>query len=134
MSAATILARGRLAAERNMVDTCLIEHLTSQTTDQASGVVTEYYATLYNGVCRVQQSNLGAVATPHRIGEATVRLLAMEIQVPVVGTEGADAEDRITILTCVHDTDLVGKVFHIKGVAHKTHATARRFQCQQATS
>lgn len=134
MSEASILARGRAAVARLMVDTCQIKRLASQYTDPSTGITTDTMTTLYTGACRVQQSTLGAVQTPHNVGEAVIRLLAMEIQLPSVGTEGLQAEDQVTILTSLHDADLVGRTFRIKGLAHKSQAISRRVQCQELTS
>ncbi len=50
----------------------------------------------------------------------------MTARVPQVG-------DEIEITASVHDADLLGRVFRIHDLAHKTHATARRVQCVERT-
>lgn len=131
MSAASVLARGRAAAEALMVDACTIQHQTGTTTDRLTGRTSPVYATVYTGACRVQQ----AVALGSRVeaGEVEPVLLRLEVQLPVVGTEGIERGDLVTITASVHDADLVGRVFRVRDVHHKTHATARRIQAEETT-
>lgn len=130
---APALARGRVAAESLMVDTCTITRVTGETTNEDTGVVTPTTSTVYTGKCRVQQSQLGADSTPSDPGEAEVRLVAFEVQLPMTVT-GVRVSDRVTVTASVHDEDLVDRVFTVLGVAHKTHATARRLQCQEVVT
>lgn len=131
MSAASALARGRTAAQALMVDTCLIRHQTGSTTDRSTGVITPTYATVYTGRCRVQQ----ALAQGARVeaGEVEPVLLRLEVQLPVVGTVGIERGDLVTITACAHDVDLVNRVFRVRDLHHKTHATARRIQVEETT-
>ena len=133
MSAASVLARGRRAAERLMVDTCTIRRVTGETTDPDSGDVTPTYSTLYQGKCRVQQSAQGASASPQDAGEDYALMLRLEVQVPM-SVVGIQTEDEITIDTSAHDPDLPGRVFLARDLAHKTHATARRVGVVERTS
>lgn len=130
MSAASVLARGRAAAEALMVDACTIRRVTSQSTG-AGGVVTPTYSTLYTGKCRVQQDK--AQAQQQDPGEAAVLMLRLEIQLPMSVT-GLQAEDVVTITASAHDPDLVGRVFIIRDLAHASHKTARRVQVMEKTS
>lgn len=127
---APALARGRAAAESLMVDTCTITRTTGETTNEDTGVVTPTTATVYTGRCRIQQSQLGADSTPSDPGEAYVRLVAFELQVPM-SVVGLRVQDVITITASALDPDLVGRAFNVLGLAHKTHATARRVQVQE---
>lgn len=130
MSAASVLARGRAAAEALMVDTCTICRITDESTG-SGGVVTPNFTTLYTGKCRVQQ--VRAKANEVDAGEAYLLMLQLEVQLPMSVT-GLQAEDQVTVTASVHDADLVGRVFFIRDLAHKTHATARRVQVQEKTS
>lgn len=130
---APALARGRALAEQLMVDACTITRVTGESTDDDTGAVTPTTATVYTGRCRVQQSQLGADSTPSDPGEAYVRLVAYEVQVPM-SVDGVRVSDRIAITASVHDEDLVGRVFVVLGPSHKTHATARRLQCQEVAT
>jgi hypothetical protein len=131
MSAASVLARGRSAAQALMVDTCTIRHQVSTSTSPLDGHTYPQYETVYSGQCRVQQ----ALAQGARVeaGEVEPVLLRLEVQLPVVGTEGLERGDLVTITTCVHDADLVDREFRIRDLHHKTHATARRIQVEEVT-
>jgi hypothetical protein len=131
MSAASVLARGRAAAEALMVDACTIRRITSSSTNETTGEVTPTYSTIYAGKCRVQQQ--AATASGQDAGEAYVLMLALTLQVPMSVT-GVRTEDEVTITASVHDPDLVNRVFLVKDLAHKTHATARRIGCTERTS
>jgi hypothetical protein len=130
MSAASVLARGRAAAEALMVDACVIRRVTGESTGPG-GVVTPDYSTLYTGRCRVQQ--VRAKANEVDAGEAYTLMLQLEIQLPMSVT-GLQTEDQVTVTASVHDADLVGRVFLVRDLAHKTHATSRRVQVQERTS
>lgn len=127
------LARGRQAAESLMVDTCTIRRRgPGEHTDPLTGVVTPSWQPIYSGKCRVQQSALGAASSPADVGEAAVRLVAFELQLPMTAVGLAEG-DEVTITASVLDEDLDGRVFTVIGLAHKTHATARRVQVQEVT-
>jgi hypothetical protein len=134
VSAATALARGRAAAQALMVDACTVKRKTGEATDRDSGQTTPTWTTLYTGACRVQQSQLGAASTPADPGEAAVRLVAYELQLPVAGTAGIREGDVATITASALDADLVGRVFTVTGTAHATHKTARRLQVQEVAT
>lgn len=131
MSAASVLARGRAAAERLMVDECTIRRRTGETTDPDSGVITPTYDTVYEGRCRVQQP--AAQATEESPGEQHALMLRLEVHLPMNVT-GIEADDEVTITASVHDPDLPGRVFVVRDLAHKSHATARRLGVQERTS
>jgi hypothetical protein len=124
------LARGRAAAESLMVDTCTIRRQIGEQTNRDEGTTTPQWDTVYSGRCRVQQTQLGAASTPADPGEAAVRLLAFELQIPMAAI-GLREGDVATIDTSVHDQDLPGRVLTVVGLAHKTHATSRRLQVQE---
>lgn len=127
------LMRGRALAEQLMVDTCTVTRITGESTNEDTGVVTPTTSTVYTGRCRVQQSQLGADSTPADPGEAYVRLVAFEMQLPM-SVVGLRIGDVITITASALDPDLVGRAFNILGLAHKTHATARRIQVQEVAT
>lgn len=131
MTVARVLAAGRRAAEALMVDECVIRRRTGETTDDESGVVTPTYTTVYAGRCRVQQPS--ATAQERESGEAALLMLRFELQVPM-SVIGVAADDEVEITASVHDPDLVGRQFVVRGLAHKTHATARRMQVEERTS
>ncbi len=124
MSRDALLTRGRQAAEAGMADACAIRRLTGGTTDPLTGVPSPTYTDLYAGKCRVQQTV--ALARPHEVGEDRVLVVRFELQLPVVGTEGLQVDDIVTITSSVRDADLTGRVFLVFELTHKSEATARR--------
>lgn len=46
---------------------------------------------------------------------------------------GLEAGDEITITAATFDADLTGRLFKIRDLMHKTHATARRVQIIEKT-
>lgn len=126
MSAHSAILRGRAAAEALMADTVTIRRVTGSATDPETGVITPTYTTIYSGICKVQQS--APATTPTTVGEAAVYLGQLQLHLPVTSTTGNVAPDDLaTIDTCDLDPALVGKTFHLRGPAHKSYATARRF-------
>lgn len=133
MSRASVLARGRAAAELSMQDACIIRRRNaSGTTDPVTGYPTQTYDDVYTGRCRVQQATRGQ-ADRQDVGQDSLLLLRVEVQLPVVGSEGLAVGDEVTITAAVNDADLVGRVFVIHDLAHKSEATARRVQCTERT-
>lgn len=129
MSVASALARGRAAAERLMVDTCVIRREAGRTGD-ADGVVTKTYTQLYSGRCRFQQP--GGQARASDAGETYTLMLRLEVQLPMTAG-GFEPGDEVLPDTSV-DADLPGRVFLVRELAHKTHATARRLGLEERTS
>ena len=115
-----------------MTDACTIRRPSGAgTTDPNTGYPTQTYTNLYAGKCRIQQHQ--ATADRKEVGEDSLMLLRLEVQLPVAGTEGLNVGDEITMTAATNDTDLVGRVFRIHDLAHKTEATARRVQCIERT-
>jgi hypothetical protein len=115
-----------------MVDTCTIRRLASTSTDAETGVITPTYTTIYSGACKVQQRST-AQARPHDLGEATVFVAPLELHLPVTVT-GVASDDLVNITASVHDPDLPGRSWHIRELAHKSFASARRFSMIEVTS
>jgi hypothetical protein len=118
-----LLGRARAAALRGMADTCTIRRRTGAGSVGADGKVTPAYTTLYTGQCRVQQ--VTAEPTPADPGEDRELLVRLTVQLPISVT-GLQAADEITVTASENDPDLVGRVFLVNGLHHKTHATSRR--------
>jgi hypothetical protein len=126
MSAASTALRGRQKALELMTDSCTVQHLTGSSTDQETGVVTPTYTSVYSGVCKVQQSN--PATTPTDIGQAAVFVGQLVLHLPVTdGSALVAPDDLVTVTACALDASLVGKTFRLRGPAHKSYATARRF-------
>jgi hypothetical protein len=130
MSRETVLARGQGKAVASMVDTCTIRRKTGSVTNQDTGAPTPTWANLYAGACRVQQGI--AQADQRDVGEDYQLMLRLVVQLPVTVT-GLKVLDEITI-TASRDADLVGRVFLIRDLMHKTDETARRVGVTERTS
>lgn len=130
MTRASVLARGRAAALAGMVDTCTIVRVANGAVDENTGRIAQTEQTIYSGVCRVQ--NQRAQSRAEEVGEDRALLLPMEIQLPATVT-GLCVGDRITITASINDADLVGRVFMVRDLAHKSEATARRVRVEEVT-
>jgi hypothetical protein len=130
LNPAPALARGRLAAESLMVDTCTIRRRSAPITSTIDASVTYTTTTVYSGKCRFQQQ--AADARTEDAGEAYLRLLRLEVQLPM-SVVGVQALDEVTCDTSVLDPDLPGRVFLVRDLAHKTHATSRRIRVEERT-
>lgn len=130
MSRAALVARAKIAAEKGMVDTCSIRRGADGGTDGSGNVVTTW-TSLYTGRCRVQQSP--GQASSQNPGESYQLLLRLEVQLPM-SVIGLHVGDEITITAAVRDADLVGRVFLIRDLAHKSDASARRVGVTERTS
>jgi len=130
----TVLAAGRAAAAVGFGDACTIERRTGEpVTNPLTGDVTQAMQSIYVGVCRVQQA-AAPWAGPSTVGQAGIGLAALEIQLPVVGSEGVTLNDVVTVTACRHDTDLVGKKFTVQGAHHASEKTTRRLPLMEILS
>ncbi|MCX5066908.1 DUF6093 family protein [Micromonospora lupini] len=130
MSVDQLLADGRAFAESLMVDTCSIRRVTGEGSDDDGNVI-KTYEPLYAGKCRIQQH--AGQAAQADAGEDFQLMLRLEVQLPMT-VVGLDVGDEITVTASVHDPDLPGRVFLIRDLAHKTHATARRVGVTERTT
>lgn len=132
MSRESVLARGQAAAEAGMADACTIRReSTGDTTNPVTGVGATTYTTLYTGQCRVQQQ--AVIARPHDVGEDKIWMVRFDLQLPVATTAGLQVGDQVTITAAVNDPDLVGRVFAVNELAHKSEATSRRIGIIEVT-
>jgi hypothetical protein len=130
-TAAAAVATGRRAAESLMVDTCVIRRTTSESTDRLTGHTLAITSVVYNGRCRIQQRVVPNQET--ELADAEVVVVARDLQLPVATSVGVRAGDEVEMTACVHDEDLVGRRFRIRGEHTKTHATARRLAVEEVT-
>lgn len=130
MTRDSALTRGRALAEGGMVDTCTIRRRTGSSTDPDTGASIPVYTALYAGPCRVQQA--APQAQQGDVGQNYLLLLKLEVQLPM-SVVGLEVGDEVTIVTAAYDADLVGRVFTVRDLMHKTHATARRVQVLEKT-
>jgi hypothetical protein len=122
------LASQQRRAERMMVDECAIFRKTGTTTDPNTGAVVDSYATVHTGKCRVRMQS--SWATDRTAGEQPITVSRYMLQIPVSVT-GVEIGDLVDI-TESKDPDLVGHRIRIDGPFGQTHATARRYICEEA--
>jgi hypothetical protein len=130
MSRDSALARGQAAALAGMVDACTIRRPGTPVLDDFSGTTTPAWTAMYAGQCRVQQGI--AQADEQDTGEDYQLRLRLVVQLPVSVT-GLEVGDEIT-MTASRDADLVGRVFLIRDLMHKTDETARRVGVTERTA
>lgn len=135
MSRELAVAFGRSEAGSGFIDTCYVERRGAAVTNDLDGSVTYPMTPIYGTAaapapCRFQQS-AAPWAGPATVGQAGIGLSALEIQLPVVGSEGITKDDVAVCVTCVDDSDLVGKRFSIQGAHHASHKTTRRLPLQE---
>jgi hypothetical protein len=135
MSRESVLARGRAFFAPGTVDSCIIDRVTAESTNTTTGVVTKTYGlTVYTGPCRMKMGAALATRRIRTVGEAALRIASAELQLPVVGSEGVLADDRVRITASPHDSDLVGQVFFVVGEHHGTWITSRRLAISEVLS
>lgn len=130
MSRASVLARGRTAAQAGMVDACTIVRVTGTTTDPDTGEVSETTSQVYSGPCRLQERG----GYPRDIAVAPDQpqlAVARELQLPIATSGSVRAGDRATITASANDSASVGRRFWLRGQPSKTDATARRFHTEE---
>lgn len=131
IDASRVLSRAQAAALALMVDTGRVRRRIGESTDPDTGIITPTYSVIYAGPCKVQQTR--AIARPEVIGEAGVFVARLELHVPVSVT-GIQSDDLFDLTAVGHDQDLLGRVWHVRELAHKTWPSARRYSLVEVTS
>lgn len=118
-----------------MLNACTVGTPTGTITNETTGVVTVTYTDVYGptiapyyGKCKVQ-STTGTPATP-TVGGATFTVLRSEVHFPV-GAFTPDDGQVVTITACALDPLLVGRVFRVVSLLHKSQATAYRLGVEE---
>jgi hypothetical protein len=129
MSVASVLARGRAAAEQLMVDTCLIERHTGRVFNSVTGVYDDVWTQVYSGPCRVKGGARSSGGRDAEFGEHEATLHAYEIRLPWDTTPEIKREDRLTVTTS-DDTWVIGRLLEIVDVAFSGTTTSRRIAAE----
>ena len=124
---ASVLPMLRASAESMMLDTAAVENLTGFTID-ANGAEIPSFVTVYSGKCRVQ-ADARREATPVA-GGATFTVQRDHIDFPVGSFLPAIAQ-VITIKSAALDPYLVGRVYRVTSLLHKSQATAYRLVVEE---
>ena len=130
MSAASVLVRGRQAAEALMVDACTITRVTGQTTNTQTAAITPTTATVYTGKCRLQQQ--GRMSRPTTVAEEYVFQTQRELQLPMSVT-GVRINDIVTVTASALDPDSAGRTYWVRELFDKTHGTSRRIGIEEVS-
>lgn len=128
MSAASLLARGRAAAARLMVDTCTVKYQSGTSFNNTSGVDEPTYTTRFTSACKVQER--GVQSTEREAGGREATLVRTTIHLPI-SAGAVEVDDLVTITASVHDSQLVGRVFRVLAPVGKSFATARRIEVEE---
>ena len=123
MSAVSASLRGREAAESLMVDACTVTRPGPVVTDPVTGNVTPSSTPAYTGACKVQQT-ISQASNPTAGGHAFT-IQDSRVDVPV-SAGPLKVNDVVTITASVLDPQLVGTVFRVVELFHKSMATAQR--------
>lgn len=134
MPLASVLARGRAAAEARMTDACTIRRGSGTVYDDTTGTTTPTWTDLYAGACRLKQPSSGSNSVGGTtVGEAQVLLQQPELHLPI-SADLLRPGDEVTITGSATDPALPGRVFHIRAVPAHSQATARRYGVTERTS
>jgi len=137
MSARAAVLRGREAAEALMIDTCEVRRPGGQTTDPDTGEVSTSGPVVYGpespekGKCKVQQTI--AQSSKPEAGGLVFTVQDARIDFPV-SAGPFHVNDVATLKTSELDPQLVGRMFRIVEVFHKSMATAQRTRVEEITS
>lgn len=127
MSALAAVMRGRARAETLMLDTCVIDSVTDNSTDPTTAVVTPTYgAPAYTGKCKLQ--NQRAFPSTPDAGEHKFTTTPNELHLPVTAVVATG--QRVRMLTAVDPVN-VGRVFRIRSTDRKSLQTALRCQVEE---
>lgn len=132
MSAIQVTKRGRAAAEKLMVDACLIRQpSTFGDLDPDTGLRTETPgAVAYTGKCKVQTYEAHESTPESGAHQYTVQRLSLHVP----ATVEVDVDYIATITASALDPNLVGKRYRVAGFLHKSFATANRLQVEEVTA
>jgi len=127
MRAVARLGAMQARADSLMTDTCTIKRQSGTAMNATTLAMEPTYTTIYSGKCRVQLRD--TVATQPDAGERAHAIVRTILQVPVSVT-GVLVDDVVTI-TASADADLATRTLRVRSAFHKTHATARRLECEE---
>ena len=129
---AAALPELRAQAESMMADTVLVERATGTTPDPVTLEDVTTWATVHEGVARVQRPGTQPAETV--AGEIEFGVSTVLIQLPLSAV-GVKRDDRVTVtaLGPLSDPDLLGVVATVKANLTKTHPTKRTLVCEEVT-
>ncbi len=146
MSIAGLVAAGRGAHERLMVDTCTITRETQGELDPSTGVYAPVVVTIYSGKCRVKVAPVTQAEAAERRNVISSPLVMLPLRDSLLlggydeglaydsngynVSEDVQERDTVTVVASVN-IDLVGVEFSVIGAEESTTATARKFKIER---
>ena len=113
-----------------MLDACTVSRLGDPVTDPDTGNVTPGEDLIYSGPCKVQQT-ISQASNPSAGGHSfTVQ--DSRVDFPVAAGPLL-VNDVVTLTASVLDPQLVGRVFRVSELFHKSYATAQRTRVEEIT-
>lgn len=118
-----------------LLDTCVITGppATEPVLDRVTGqMVSGPRVEVWRGCCRIQvKADINSNVVESTAGDREGTYLTSTLQVPVECVELARHDMVAEILTAAHDQSLVGRLFNIQGIYHKSDATHRRYRVRE---
>lgn len=130
MGAAEAVLAGRREAEALMVDVCVVRRQTGKATDPVTGRVVPVLAPVYSGACKVQQTMAQSNTTVS--GDYQFTLQNTRLDVPV-SAGPLRVNDTVELTSSALDPQLVGRVYRVVELFHKTFATSQRTRVEEVT-
>jgi hypothetical protein len=130
VSAADALLAGRREAEALMIDACTAARPGESITDPDTGEVTPSSTPVYSGPCKVQQT-ISQASNP-TAGSHAFTVQDSRVDFPV-SAGPLMVDDIVTVTASALDSQLVGSVFRVVELFHKTMATAQRTRVEEVT-
>lgn len=131
MSAADAVAEGRTQAELLMFDSCTVDRPGPVVTDPDSGVAAPSLTRIYEGKCKVQQTI--AQSSNPTAGGHSFTVQSTRWDTPVSAGPFA-VNDVVTMTGAVLDPQLVGRVYRVVELFHKSGATAQRVRVEEVSA
>jgi Family of unknown function (DUF6093) len=131
VSAAAAVAAGRREAEALMLDACEVHRPGPQVTDYFTGAVTTSSVLVYEGPCKLQQT-ISQASNPSSGGHAyTVQDVRWDTP---VSAGPFLVDDVVTVTAAALDGQLVGRVYRVSELFHKSGATAQRVRVTEVVA
>lgn len=132
MTYSSVLSVGQRTALSLMVDACTITRVTGAgTQNETTGRIVPTTTQLYAGQCQVRVPQQAAQAP--EVGARSATIQGAIVKVPLA-VEDVRIGDTVTITASVHDPELVGRVFTVAQLHHKTWPTARKLGVDEITA
>jgi hypothetical protein len=123
---ASLVAAGRAAHDRLLVDTCTVTREIDGSFDDTTGKRAKIAQTIYTGVCRVKVATLTQAEAADRKNVVSSPMLHL----PASDVSDIRERDVVTVDTSL-TTNLVGVTFSVIGAEVSTTATARKFAVER---